>query len=221
MRSFKTFAIASLAVSSVAAIIVGAAARGQEAPAAPGAAPARTENPTPRFTQLGDISTDAPATPRINVLYDAAGGNRALVNLFELNDGQLQQANAQLSQQTEALVAKYAEASQDDEREQIKAELSELLAKQFGIQQQLREDEVAQIEARVKKLRELIQKRKAAQQSIIERRLDQLLRDAEGLGWSPAPEAAHTQLIRTIRTSQIRGQGSLKPVDIRLPAAKR
>jgi len=43
---------------------------------------------------------------------------------------------------------------------------------------------VAAVEARIKKVRELIQKRAEARQSIVEKRADQLMREADGLGWT-------------------------------------
>ncbi|HXT58816.1 MAG TPA: hypothetical protein VN699_09270, partial [Pirellulales bacterium] len=208
MRSFKILGVAGCAALGVAALIVGARAWGQDAaargqdtrpvaeeavpeeapvggntPASEGQSSARESAPS-----VG-LSGTAPARPRYNGLFGSSGaGNQAVAHLFELSGGQLQQADAQLTQQTEALASQYGEASKDEDREKIKAELSELLAKQFSIQQQIREDEVAQIEARVKKLRELIEKRKAAQQSIIKQRFEQLLRDAEGLGSAPSAE---------------------------------
>ncbi|HEV3024616.1 MAG TPA: hypothetical protein VGX76_19205, partial [Pirellulales bacterium] len=48
------------------------------------------------------------------------------------------------------------------------------------------------IEARVKKLREVINKRNEAKRSIIDKRLDQLIREADGLGWN-APAAGPTE----------------------------
>ncbi len=41
------------------------------------------------------------------------------------------------------------------------------------------------LEARIKKVRELMQRRSAERQTIVEKRADQLLREADGLGWAP------------------------------------
>jgi len=218
MRSFKILGVASCAALGVAALIAGARARGQDAaargqdtrPVAGGAAPVGGDTPASEGQSSAresapsvGLSGTAPARPRYNLLYGNSGtSNHPVARLFELSGGQLQQADAQLTQQTEALASQYGEASKDEDREKIKAELSELLAKQFSIQQQIREDEVAQIEARVKKLRELIEKRKAAQQSIIKQRFEQLLRDAEGLGWAPSAEGPHRQY-RSIRAGGV------------------
>jgi hypothetical protein len=101
----------------------------------------------------------------------------------------LRQADGALARKSEDLVAQYAATEDDEQRGGIKTLLAELLAQQFSVQQQLRERELARVEARVKKLRELTQKRREAQQTIVEQRLDQLLREADGLGWTP-PGAA-------------------------------
>lgn len=209
MRSFKILGVASCAVLGFAAVwlvassrVQDARARGQDprpgaeeaAPVVGSAPPSEDQSSAREFAQPVGLPGPASGTPRVNVPVGNSGaGNRALAWLVEQSGGQLQQADAQLTQQTEVLASRYGEASKDEDREKIKADLAELLAKQFSIQQQIREDEVAQVEARVKKLRELIEKRKAAQQSIIERRLEQLLRDAEGLGWTPSAEGPHRQ----------------------------
>jgi hypothetical protein len=97
----------------------------------------------------------------------------------------LKQSDAVMAQQSEQLVAKYAATEQAEERGAIKTQLTELLAKHFDVQQQLRERELGRVEARIKKLRELAQKRREAQKTIVEQRVDQLLREADGLGWTP------------------------------------
>ncbi len=97
----------------------------------------------------------------------------------------LKQSDAAMAQQSEQLVARYAATEQAEERGAIKTQLTELLAKHFDVQQQLRERELGRVEARIKKLRELAQKRREAQKTIVDQRVDQLLRDADGLGWTP------------------------------------
>jgi hypothetical protein len=58
-----------------------------------------------------------------------------------------------------------------------------ILDKQFAVQQQVRGREIAAIEARVRKVRDLLEKRDASRKQIIERRIEQLIKEAEGLGW--------------------------------------
>jgi hypothetical protein len=97
---------------------------------------------------------------------------------------ELRQADGALARKSEQLVAQHAATEDDEQRGGVKTLLAEVLVQQFSVQQQLRDRELARVEARVKKLRELTQKRREAQRTIIEQRLDQLLREADGLGWT-------------------------------------
>jgi hypothetical protein len=196
---------------SLAALAMGTMARGQDNAAPVAGAPPATD--AKEVAPIGLAPAASNATPH-NYLVPTGAGNRVWV--YESSDGKLQQAGAQLSRESEEFVSRYSEASDDEQRQKIKAQLAELVAKQFNLQQQIREDEVAQIEARVKKLRALIEKRKAAQQSIIENRLDQLLREAEGLGWTPPAE--RDQQIRFIRSNTLySGAGAAPPVAVPAP----
>jgi len=86
-----------------------------------------------------------------------------------------------------SLMESYAHTEGDTERSQIKSKVAAALEKAFDLQQKRRELELSRVEARVKKIRELMQRRSDARQSIIDKRLDQLLREADGLGWTPPP----------------------------------
>jgi hypothetical protein len=97
-----------------------------------------------------------------------------------------------LDGQVHDLVGEYAATQDEGKRAAIKAKLAPLLDKQFDLQQKRRELEVARLEAQIKKVRDLMKKRAEGQKSIVEKRLDQILRDADGLGWTPARGAGHT-----------------------------
>jgi hypothetical protein len=88
------------------------------------------------------------------------------------------------------LLAKYAQTTDARQRAEIKAELAKVLQRLFDLQLQQREREVSEIEARVKKLREMIDKRKGAMQSIVTSRLEQLLNEVDGMGWVAPSHAA-------------------------------
>ena len=81
------------------------------------------------------------------------------------------------------LLAKYAQTTDAKQKTEIKAELANVLQRQFDLQLQQREREVSEIEARVRNLREMIEKRKTARQSIVTNRLDQVLNELDGMGW--------------------------------------
>ena len=97
---------------------------------------------------------------------------------------------AGLAHESDELLGRYAASDDAAEQKKIKAELRETLAKQFDVQKERRELELARIEERVRKLREQIKKRTDARETIIDRRLEQLVNEAEGLGWSPPANSA-------------------------------
>ncbi|HWB09313.1 MAG TPA: hypothetical protein VG826_08820 [Pirellulales bacterium] len=102
----------------------------------------------------------------------------------------LRELDAQLDRQAESLLKQLSEATGGKDRAKLKLSLEETLGQQFDAQQKVRELEVASIEARVKKLRDVINKRNEARRTIIEKRLDQLLSEADGLGWNSPAGAA-------------------------------
>jgi hypothetical protein len=106
----------------------------------------------------------------------------------------LYEAECKAEQEVAKLVAEYAKTEEEAERAKLKTKLTDALSKQFDLQQKRRERELARVEAQLKKLRDLMKKRSDERKSIIEKRVDQLVRDAEGLGWSPPaglrPQAA-------------------------------
>src|SRR5262245_47046562 len=99
-------------------------------------------------------------------------------------------AEAEAAREVSKLVAEYKQTEDDAERTKIKAKLSAALTKQFEAQQKRRELELARAEEQLKKLRELMKKRGEEKKTIIDKRLDQLVREAEGLGWSAPPSHA-------------------------------
>jgi hypothetical protein len=127
------------------------------------------------------VLVEGAATPfESNATQYALGGHQSA-------DPELDKVVAEesrLERETASLVAAYSRADDNQKRDKIKADLSTLLEKQFDAQQKRRDVEVSRIEAQLKKLRDLMRKRSEARQSIVDKRLDQLLRDAEGLGWS-------------------------------------
>jgi hypothetical protein len=94
-------------------------------------------------------------------------------------------AEASADREVQNLMRDYKRTEDADERGKIKTKLVAALAKQFDAQQKRRDLELARVEAQLKKLRELMKKRDEERKTIIDRRADQLVRDAEGLGWAP------------------------------------
>jgi hypothetical protein len=96
----------------------------------------------------------------------------------------LAEGEGELAHTSEELLSQYAAADKPDEQKRLKAELRDALTKQFDVQRQRRELELARVEDRIKKVREQLKKRNEARETIVDRRLDQLINDAEGLGWT-------------------------------------
>ncbi|HXY36278.1 MAG TPA: hypothetical protein VEI07_18725 [Planctomycetaceae bacterium] len=80
-------------------------------------------------------------------------------------------------------VEKLRTAKTDAEKKTAAVEVSKLLEKSFQRDMEWREKQVSEVEARVKKLRDQIEKRKKAKDEIISLRLKTIVNEAEGLGF--------------------------------------
>jgi len=121
---------------------------------------------------------------------------------------ELAQAEAGLAGEASEILAHYSEAETAADRKKIAVELRESLAKQFDVQKQRRELELGRIEEQVRKLRDQLKKRTDARETIIDRRLDQLINEAEGLGWAPpAPAGRGPNATADMMRSMRRGAG--------------
>lgn len=94
-----------------------------------------------------------------------------------------QEALAEQEAETRRLVGEYSRTEDEVERGAIARELTAVIARQFATRQEARERELKQIEAQVRKLRELHDRRTKQKDEIVQDRVRQLLRDADGLGW--------------------------------------
>jgi hypothetical protein len=97
---------------------------------------------------------------------------------------------AQCESDTATLVAAYGQAEDDTKRGEIKDKLAKALEKQFDAQQKRRDHELKLLDEQLKKLREWMDKRTNERQTIIDKRLEQLVREADGLGWTTPPLGA-------------------------------
>jgi hypothetical protein len=92
-----------------------------------------------------------------------------------------------LEREVAGLRRDYARIENDKKRFEIKTKLGDLLSKQFDVQQNRLDMELTRLETQVKKLRDLMKKRTDAKQTIVDKHLDQIIREAEGLGWTAPP----------------------------------
>ncbi|HEV3004419.1 MAG TPA: hypothetical protein VGX78_08145 [Pirellulales bacterium] len=177
----RTWLTALVAVGGIAVVICGVALAQQ--PAIELALPGPSVVVGPSATSEVPVLAQVPYVQSLFVGQQPGGGHdEALTELAQLD--------AKLAQEAQQLIEQYAGATDDDGRAKLKDQLAQTIERQFEAQQKLRELEVSRIEARVKKLRNLIDKRNMAKRTIIDKRLDQLIRDAEGLGWNPPGASA-------------------------------
>jgi hypothetical protein len=97
----------------------------------------------------------------------------------------LNESENELAQQSHQLISDYSQTDDYQKRESLKKQLREVLAKQFDAQRQRREKELEQVEKRLARVRDQLKKRNDSRETIIDRRLESLVSDAEGLGWTP------------------------------------
>lgn len=162
-------------------------------------------HPDAGLAQKADLRNPLVESPR--PLYVTQPNGVFVQNLI---DGSV----ANLDHQVGTLVRDYAKTQDETKRAKIKADLSAALDKQFENQQKQRDAEVKSIENQLKKLRAVMEKRNEARQSIVQHRLDQLLREAEGLGWAP-PRTGNSGY-------RVFQQGDFTPLQFNeLPSAKK
>ena len=87
-------------------------------------------------------------------------------------------------------IGKLKSAKNDTEKTALTKQISQLLDKSFERDMQRREKQISDVETRVKKLRDQIEKRKKAKDDIISLRLKTIVNEADGLGF---PEGADTR----------------------------
>jgi peptidoglycan hydrolase CwlO-like protein len=81
------------------------------------------------------------------------------------------------------LVQRLKDAKSDTDIEKLKGQLDDALEKSFAMRQKRHTQEIEELEAKVKTLKELVAKRQEKRREIVANRREQILRDAQGLGW--------------------------------------
>ena len=96
----------------------------------------------------------------------------------------------QMQSESTQLAHQYVEAKKEDEKRQIRDNLMKVLNQQFDLHIKAQQKELEDLEKQIAKLKDVVRKRLDAKSTIVERRLEQLIQDAEGLGWN-APGGPH------------------------------
>jgi hypothetical protein len=85
--------------------------------------------------------------------------------------------------QTQQLVQRWKDSKDAAEREKLETELRGRLKLEFTARLASHYQEIKELEEKVRQLRERLALRKKKQDEIVEHRLQQILREAQGLGW--------------------------------------
>ncbi len=128
-------------------------------------------------------------------------------DLVSLTVEKLNQADRYLESQTQVAARGYKDASDQPQRDKFRAELATLIQKHFEVRHAIRQKEIADLEAQVQRLRGLLQKRKQAQKNIVDMRLQQFVRTADGLGWDASLGGGGGSPFSTSSSSPARGFG--------------
>jgi hypothetical protein len=82
------------------------------------------------------------------------------------------------------LAKAYVHADKKDKKQEIRKKLDEVLSKQFDQHMEHQKKELDDLEKQIEQLKATLKKRQEAKGTIVERRADQLINEAEGLGWT-------------------------------------
>jgi hypothetical protein len=96
---------------------------------------------------------------------------------------ELRERENNIKDEIQAVVEKYNDTQNKDERANLKKKLEELVNQQFEIRQKYREMQVDRLEKELARIRESIQKRNENRQQIIQRYIAQLLNEEDDLAF--------------------------------------
>jgi hypothetical protein len=114
--------------------------------------------------------------------YGEMGGN-AYGRGIMMEGGRYGRAFRVDPRQTQKLIEGWKNSKEGAEREKLETELRALLRREFASRLAVHEREIKKLEEKVRQLRERLALRKEKQEEIVDHRLQQILREAQGLGW--------------------------------------
>jgi hypothetical protein len=116
-----------------------------------------------------------PAWATAGVSWERSAPDEETMKLVDLD--------RKLSGKVAEIVAKFKDISEDEDREEAEKALADAVAEQFTVRQQMREKQLQQLEEQIERLRGLQDQRSEQKDRIIDDRVQQLIREATGLGW--------------------------------------
>ncbi len=129
------------------------------------------------FHQFGVAQSPAPSSEA----YAQSYVERLDSNAYNPVTLRLDQVSPEQAAQN--VLAKYGAATDDSSRAQLREELTAAVAAAFDTRQEAREAELKALEEKVKKLRGIQERRSREKSRIVESRVEQLIREFEGVGW--------------------------------------
>jgi hypothetical protein len=87
--------------------------------------------------------------------------------------------------QAAQLAQSYVKTQKEEDKTKIRKKLTDVLGEQFDQHSKRQEKELEDIEKQIASLKTVLKKRLDAKSTIVERRVDQLIHDADGMGWAP------------------------------------
>lgn len=171
---------------AVLALLGWSAAQSQDAPATDSVRTTRSGARAPMESRRGTPGRGLP-------MMFKEGGMGAMLGRGSGGGGfPAQDPSAQQQFELRQLLDQYSGLDDVAEQEKVKETIHTLLTQMFEQRQERRAAEIADVEKRLVKLKELHKKREEMKKTIIANRLQQLLEDSEGLGWgdeTPSPPA--------------------------------
>ncbi len=124
---------------------------------------------------------------------DVATSTPSALDLVDQSDAAAQEQSLNL--QSHELLSQYRAATDSTERERLTNEIGKTVASQFDVRQRLREKELQQLADQLERLRNIHRQRAEQKDRIVKDHVEQLLRDADGLGWGDAPHRPRPSVV--------------------------
>jgi hypothetical protein len=109
------------------------------------------------------------------------------------------------------LLHRWKAAANESDRGKIERQLRDLLKEELQARFGVHETEIKHLEAKVKQLRDQLELRRGKQDEIVDFRLQQLLREAQGLGWGTDQRAILYQTRQTLDATASEAYKKLVP----------
>ncbi len=133
-------------------------------------------------TTAQDPSPATKSVPERNLLFDERE-TRSLSLFGGRGEPLIVRSIQNYDDAVRTLLKTYGESEVDSERTKTAEELTQVVGQQFDLRQKSREAELNQLEEKLRKLRGIHARREQERDTIIRARVQQLLREQDGLGW--------------------------------------